>query len=278
MIKKVALLTLNVLLLGVVAFSAYRLRVLEQGYVPAGRAVKFALSRGTFTAHEFKPSAAPRAVIFFGSGDGGWGPWEDSVADALQRAGYEVIGIDSAAYAATPYDLPTLQRDFSSMVKAIFSHLGSNPPPFIVGGWSMGAGQAIAVAGGPNPPPHLRGLLLASPLSRGRFGLNLEDKLNVLPTGPGTFAVRDFERKLKGLRVVQWHAANDSIDSRAWLTELRAPHLEHDFPNAGHTYDGADDAFRRSFVSSVSWILQDSPSSEKGGGTSWPTQTARSAP
>ena len=270
MIKKILLLSCNVILLIFVGVAAHRLVVAEEGFVSAGKPIHFSLSRGRFTAYQFLPAShRPKAVIFFGSGDGGWGPWEDSVAKALQQADFEVIGIDSARYAATPYNLSILQSDFLRMAHQMAASLGPNPPPLIVGGWSMGAGQAIAVAGGPHPPRGLKGLLLASPLSRGRYGLCMADKLNVLPTGPDTFAVRDFEGRMKNLRIVQWHAENDPIDSRAWLADLSAPHREHDFPHAGHSYDGADPQFLQSFVSSVGWILEDFSSS---------TRTARSAP
>jgi phosphatidylglycerol lysyltransferase len=196
-------------------------------------------------------------VILFRSGDGGWGPWEDTVARALRQGGYEVIGIDSADYAATDYDLATLEADSASIARTALAPFEKNPPPLILGGWSMGAGQAIAIAGGPHPPDRVAGLLLASPLQRGRYGLRLSDQLNILPRGPGTFAVEDYAHRLDRLRVVQWHGGDDWIDSTAWLKDLTAAHQEHDLPHAGHTYDGASAEFLREFVASAGWIIQD---------------------
>jgi len=79
--------------------------------------------------------------------------------------------------------------------------------------------------------------------------------MNVLPTGPGTFGVQDFAQTMSHLRVVQWHAQEDSIDSLAWLDSLTAPHEEFTFPGAGHGYRDNRDDFIRQFVDSIGWIL-----------------------
>jgi hypothetical protein len=119
----------------------------------------------------------------------------------------------------------------------------------------MGAAQAIAVAGGPNPPPGLAALLLVEPLSRGRYGLRAADKVDVLPTGPGTFAVADFARTMRDVHVLQWHAQLDRIDSRAWLANLTVPHVEYTFPGAGHVYRYDRDHFVRELVDSTDQLL-----------------------
>ena len=241
---------------------------LRQRYVQAhplrthAEEVQLSLRRGVFTVYDFAPKAgAPRAVIIFGSGDGGWGGWEETVCQTLCNHGYQVIGIDSADYAITDYNLATLQADFGLIADKFLAPYGANPPPLLEGGWSMGAAQAIAIAGGPHPPRDLTGLLLASPLSRGRYGLRISDKLNFLPYGPGTFAVHDFAPAMTHLRIAQWHGSEDTIDSRTWLKDLKDPHREYDLPHAGHNYNAASDAFLRQLLNSVKWIL-DRPSEE----------------
>jgi hypothetical protein len=211
-----------------------------------------------FTVYEYPAAKSPPlAVVLFGSGDGGWSGWEDNVSHALQSKGFTVLGINSADYAKTDYDLATLQADDNTIAQSVLSKY-SVPPPLIVGGWSMGAAQAIAVAGGPNPPRGIVGLLIASALSRGRYGLRVSDQADILPTGPGTFAVADFTPGLNGLRIVQWHGAGDTIDSTAWLANLRTPHREMDFPNADHYFNGPNPYFVRQFAESALWILNSS--------------------
>jgi len=218
------------------------------------------LSHRPLTVFQFPAMKAPLAVILFASGDGGWIEWEESVSRNLQANGYTVIGIDSSDYAKTDYDEAMLQADFSTIARATMAAYKSPPPPLIVGGWSMGAAQAIAVGGGPNRPPSLVGLLLVSPSSRGRFGLRVSDRVDILPTGPGTFSVEDFIPGLNGLRIAQWHAGGDTVDSTAWLSDLKTDHREYDYPNVGHDYAYPNPSFLNQMVESVAWILNPSSS------------------
>lgn len=222
-----------------------------------GQPLVIQLSRSPFQVLEFAPRKPPiLGIVIFASGDGGWHRLEESICHGLQKHGYKVIGIDSTAYAHTDYDLPTLQADYAEIARTAKESCPGRSLPLIVGGFSMGAAQAIAVAGGPKPPPGLTGLLVVEPLSRGRYGLRAADKLNVLPTGPGTFAVADFARTIgSSIRVLQWHAELDKIDSSAWLSGLAVPHQECDFPGAGHCYRSDRDHFVRELVNSTDRFL-----------------------
>jgi len=225
-----------------------------------GKTISLKLNRDVLTVLEFpSQKSVTTALILFLSGDGGWGDLEEGIAHALQKHGYEIIGIDSVQYAKTDYNLDILQADFSTIAQAAELPFDGHPRPLIVGGYSMGAEQAIAVAGGPSPPPGLVGLLLVDPCSRGRYGLRTSDQMNVLPTGPGTFSMEDFAQTMGKLRVVQWHASQDEIDSRTWLDSLTAKHQEFDFPNAGHDYGNNRDDFLHQLVQSASWILSSDP-------------------
>jgi phosphatidylglycerol lysyltransferase len=237
------------LILGVIVFEMTSVS-------SAGKRLTIQLTRGSFTLYQFPSNkTGTTALLLFASGDGGWGSLEEAIGHAFQDQGYEVIGIDSEVYAQTDYDLNTLQSDFSAIARNAEARFGDHPPPLIVGGYSMGAAQAIAVAGGPHPPPGLIGLLLVDPCSRGRYGLRTADQMDVLPTGPGTFSVDSFAKTMNSLRVVQWHAIDDSIDSRSWLDSLTAQHEEFNFPNAGHDYQTDRDDFLHRLVGSARWIL-----------------------
>jgi len=222
----------------------------------AGKSLSVKLSRGVFTVLDFRPEHMdPRAIVLFATGDGGWSGFEEAISRTLQKNGYEVIGIDSDVYAKTDYNLAILQADFSTIAQMAEAPYGNHPLPVILGGWSMGAAQAIAAAGGPHPPPGMVGLLLLDPCSRGRYGLRLSDQSNVLPTGPGTFSMEEFAQTMGNLHVVQWHAAQDNIDSRVWLDSLTAPHKEYDFAQTGHSYNYDRADFLNQLVGSIPWIL-----------------------
>jgi hypothetical protein len=96
---------------------------------------------------------------------------------------------------------------------------------------------------------------LVDPCRRGRYGLRSSDQDDVLPTGPGTFDVAAFAGSMGALRVVQWHAAQDPIDSSVWLDSLTAQHKFFTFPDAGHDYGVNRQNFIRQMVKSSGWIL-----------------------
>ena len=234
---------------------------------PAPVDVTLRLKRGDFIIHRFVPgdpkfAAHPLAVIIFGSGDGGFGGWEERICGPLQFAGYEMLGFDCKLYAITDYDLDTLQADFNTIAQSSLSRYGDHPPPLILGGWSMGAEQAVPAAGGPHPPQGLVGLMLLSPGERGRYGLRAIDGLDIAPTGPGTFALKDFAHSLDNVRVAHWNGAVDLPGSKNWLSSLIAPHKAFEFPYSTHYYHGFSDDFLKLLEKSITWILSpDKPAS-----------------
>ena len=127
----------------------------------------------------------------------------------------------------------------------------------------MGAEQAVPMAGGPHPPTGLIGLLLISPGDRGRYGLRDSDRWNVMPTGPGTFALKDFAHSLGKIRVAQWDGNLDLLGSKDWLKSLTTPHKVYDFPWGMHDYNNASDHFLKLLQDSIKWIL--SPETNVGG-------------
>jgi phosphatidylglycerol lysyltransferase len=229
MLRKASLVIYALALAGIVVWKAWEI---QASYQSQGVPVTVQLTRGPFTLLDF-PSKEPqtRAIIIFGSGDGGWSGFEEEIAYKFQAQGYEFIGINFDAYAETDYDLSILQADFDEIARTALQPYGDHPPPVIVGGWSMGAAQAIAIAGGPNPPRGLVGLLLVDPCSRGRFGLRLTDRTDLLPTGGGTFGVAQFAGTMRNLHVVQWHAAE-------------------------HYYTNHREEFLQQLAASVPWILR----------------------
>ena len=253
----------RILLPGLIAGGIF-LQCRADPVVPARTTFTLKLKRGDFVVYRFVPADPafarhPRAIVIFGSGDGGFDGSEDAVARALQAAGYETLGFDCSAYADSDYDLATLQADTTTIAETSLSRYGPDPPPLILGGWSMGADQAVAAAGGPHPPPGIVGLLLLSAQDRGRYGLRETDKLDVAPTGPGTFALKDFAHSLGTIRVIQWDAAWDPFSSTAWFNSITAPHKAFTLERAFHDFDQFDDNFTRRLAESLRWIFSSPP-------------------
>jgi hypothetical protein len=66
---------------------------------PKGQTIQVNLTRGQFNTYHFVPPDPPRAVILFGSGDGGWGYIENHASAFLQNSGFYVVGVDCREYA-----------------------------------------------------------------------------------------------------------------------------------------------------------------------------------
>ena len=233
---------------------------------PSGEKIRVNLDRGSFEVLRYpakldNAGASPKALILFGTGSGGWSYWEEAVSCKLQSDGYEVLGIDFALYSQSDYDLNILENDYQKIVQEGLKESGNHPLPVILGGWSTGAEQSVAVAGGPHPPPGLAGLLLVSPGSEGGYGSYATNYVYWNAPTAKIFKLADFAPKLVRLRVAQWHAQLDPLDSRAWLDSLATTHREFDFDHALHDYRGACHAFLVRLSKSVSWILTgDAPS------------------
>jgi hypothetical protein len=262
--------TFRIVVLAVISagFSAgFLFPVTADTVQPAPVDITLHLKRGDFIVHRYVPGDAkfaehPLAVIIFGSGDGGFGGWEERICGPLQVAGYEMLGFDCKLYAKTDYDLDTLQGDFNTIAQSSLSRYGDQPPPLILGGWSMGAEQAVPAAGGPHPPAGLVGLVLLSPGARGRYGSRVTDGLNITPTGPGTFALQDFAANLDQVRVVQWNGTIDLPGSKNWLASLTAPHKAYEFAYSTHYYHGFSDDFLKLLQKSITWVLASTPKAQ----------------
>ncbi|HEY1085054.1 MAG TPA: phosphatidylglycerol lysyltransferase domain-containing protein [Prosthecobacter sp.] len=199
----------------------------------------------------------PKAIVIFGSGDGGWSPWEDTVAHWLRDQGAYVLGFDLRDYATSDYDLKTLGTDMATLAAEAAKRSEGPNAPIIYSGWSMGAVQAVAAAGVPNRPSKLAGLLLFSADSRGRYGLRDKDELGITPEGPGTFALSEFSAAVKNLRVAQYHGGADFMASTAWVQGLRSPKALYLVPGANHGFDGPDDSFEDWVKRGLAWVLGD---------------------
>ncbi|HSJ03535.1 MAG TPA: phosphatidylglycerol lysyltransferase domain-containing protein, partial [Verrucomicrobium sp.] len=200
----------------------------------------------------------PKAVLVMGSGDGGWSAWEDAVAHWLRDYGVYVMGFDLREYSDKDYDQARLGADMATLAQEGIQHGGGDATtPVIYGGWSMGAVQAVPAAAWKDRPANLKGLMIMSADSRGRYGLRAADELGVTPKGAGTFGLSDFNMGMEGLRVAQFHGGADFMASTAWIQTLHSPHQLYIVPGANHGFDGPDDGFADYLHRGVDWVLGD---------------------
>lgn len=216
------------------------------------------LTRGPFDIRLYPVQGNdPRALVVFGSGDGGWSGWEHIVCTWLQEANLAVAGFDFGKYAAEDYDLPTLVKDMADTAAFAAERLNAKEVPVLYGGWSIGAVQAVAAAGGTNRPPALAGLLLLSLDSRGRYGIRTPDTVGITPTGPGTFDLHEFNTSMKDLRVVQYHGTADFMAKTTWIRLLKSPHQLYLLQGMNHGFDGPVPEFTPVLLQGAAWALGD---------------------
>lgn len=215
----------------------------------------------------------PRAIFIFGSGDGGWSPWEDVISHWLRDAGIFVVGWDYFRYATgntrelkegpykpddKDYTAAKVGGDMAAMARMALRRCGGGDVPVIYGGWSSGAVQALPGAASRDRPKSLAGLMLFGADRRGRYGLRSADLIGKTPSGPGTFDLSEFNKALTGLRVVQFHGGADFMASDTWIQTLKTPHALYEIPRANHGFDGpSEEVFRPVLEAGVDWLLGD---------------------
>lgn len=215
----------------------------------------------------------PRAIFIFGSGDGGWSPWEDVISHWLRDAGVLVVGWDFFRYATGntrdlkegPYKpddkdftAEKIGRDMAAMARLALKRCGKDDVPVIYGGWSSGAVQALPAAASKDRPKSLAGIMLFGADRRGRYGLRASDLIGKTPTGPGTFDLSEFNSALAGLRVVQFHGGADFMASNTWIQTLKTPQALYVIPRANHGFDGpSEENFLPVLEAGVDWLLGD---------------------
>jgi phosphatidylglycerol lysyltransferase len=215
--------------------------------------------RGPIPLYVFRPTgeSAPKAIVIFGSGDGGWSGVETRMCQALAGWGCLVLGVDFNKYAKTDFSEEVLTADTAAIVGAAWPDSSKAIPPLILGGWSMGAEVSVptaaALKGGLKE--RLAGLLLVAPGGRGRFGLRVADRMGLAPSGDGTFALADYGGRLGSIRVAQFHASRDILDSTSWLRGLTASHRLFTMPKAFHDFGGVSAEFRAMLIEGLAWIL-----------------------
>jgi len=235
--------------------------VLPRRYVASGAKVPLQLAGGVLEMAYYCGPSEPKGIVILGTGDGGWSYWEENTAKHLEAAGFAVGGWDCRKFAdSRTYDHELLVEGFNTAVAAVVEHSGvDDTTPIWYGGWSTGAEQSVAAASSPKRPAALRGLLLAAPGERGRFGLTTGDLLGQTPTGPGTYSLAEMAPGLTGLHVCQFEAGLDPMDDVTWLKTLKTPWKIFPLPHKLHDMGGAGPDFQNQVDEAIAWSLKPQP-------------------
>ncbi|MFZ4764974.1 MAG: phosphatidylglycerol lysyltransferase domain-containing protein [Roseimicrobium sp.] len=220
--------------------------------------VTLKLSRGHYVVRTLDAAVKPaRCVLVFGSGDGGWSEWEDTIASWLSDAGVVVVAADMREYSKTDFNAEIIGKDMALMAEEGIKVANSPEAPVVYGGWSTGAVDVVPAAAWQGRPKQLTGLMLMAADNRGRYGLRPSDELGISPTGPGTFALNELTKQVAELRVAQFHGTTDFMASTSWIRSLPSPHALYEVPGANHGFDGPADSFQEYLLQGLDWVLGD---------------------
>jgi len=246
----------GVILLGLLVWFLLHL-LLPRRFVASGVMVRLELAGGPLDMPYYCGPNEPRGIVILGTGDGGWSYWEENTAKHLEAEGIAVGGWDCRKFANTrSYDQTLLVQGFNTAVAAVVEHSrAKEETPVWYGGWSTGAEQSVAAASSPARPPALKGLLLAAPGERGRFGLTTGDLLGQKPTGPGTYSLAEMAEGLTGLHISQFEAGLDPMDDVTWLNGLKTPWKIFKLPLKLHDMGGAGPEFQGKVDEAIAWTL-----------------------
>lgn len=231
--------------------------VLPRNFAGTGEHLQIEVARQPFEILYYCGPEEPKGVVVLGTGDGGWSYWEERTAKHLAKQGYAVAGWDCRKFAdSRSYDQAALAEGFRRAAEAAAERAGEIDGPVWYGGWSTGAEQSVAAAASEDRAPTLVGLLLAAPGQRGRFGITTSDLLGVTPSGPGSFALADFGKRLEGVAVAQFAAGMDPLDDVDWLKAAKVPCRVFELPRKLHDMGGAGDEFLATMDEAMRWTLE----------------------
>jgi hypothetical protein len=228
--------------------------LVPRNFTGTGEPLPIEMPGSAFEVLYFNGHEAPRGIVILGSGSGGWSSWEEKVTMHLVAKGFAVGGWDCRKFADTrKYGRAELAAGMAAALEAVQERAGVGEVPAWYGGWSTGAEQSVAAVTSERPDG-LVGLLLVAPAARGRFGLTQSDLLGIEATGPGSFGLADFIPDLKGLRVAQFAAGLDPLDSTTWFahpdaSEYQIFHLPHQL----HDMGGAGSEFLKKLDEAMEW-------------------------
>ncbi|MBL8555877.1 MAG: virulence factor [Phenylobacterium sp.] len=184
------------------------------------------------------------AVIY--SGDGGWGPLDERLAQGLARRGVPVVGYSSPLYFWTAR---TPQRAAADLAATLRRQMGAwNRRRVMLIGYSFGADALPAIV--PHLPADLRDRVRLVAL----IGLGPRGELSFRPTSwlgrpsPGAFATAPAVAAMKGWPMLCVYGTGE----RASACPALPPELIHRVALAGgHHFDGHYDALTRAILDNL---------------------------
>lgn len=208
------------------------------------------------------PLSRPAAVVI--SGDGGWHGFIAEVAEYLAARGYPVVGVDAKEYLSTmskskPLEPSQVSSDFAAI--ATYAKQQTATKPFVLVGWSEGAG--LAVLGGLDPAARmdLRGVVAIGLPELNELAWRWSDAAiyitKKVPNEP-TFNSKDYVSKLAPLPLAMIQSTHDDFVPTAAAREIfqraQGPKQFALIDARNHRFEGERPAFWQALGRALDWF------------------------
>jgi hypothetical protein len=230
---------------------------------PGGPATGSVNVRGKLlTVRYFGPRSGPPVVV--ASGDGGWIHLAPHVADALARAGYFVVGIDSREYLSAftsghrtldPADEPGDFRTFAALASG-----ASRARPILIG-ISEGAGLSVLAATDPGTKRTISGVVALGLPDINELGWRWKDALIYITKGvpdEPTFSVAGIIDRVAPLPLAAIHSTGDEFVPGPVVSRLMAraqqPKRLWFVQASNHRFSGNEGTFDLRLLEACDWI------------------------
>ncbi|MBI1353463.1 MAG: hypothetical protein GC160_03890 [Acidobacteria bacterium] len=207
--------------------------------------------------------AGPSRKALLASGDGGFHPFGDAIAERLAGWGFDVYQLDSQHYLScftgeTELTPEQAQEDFRAL--ALDVQAGDGLPLYCMG-WSAGAALAALAGAGEGMRPLLAGVVAVALPLEGVLGWRWWDHLQFLPgfrAGGPYFSVEPYVAALAPLPLLALQSDQDRWvtpqDFQAIAAAAREPKKMVWLRAGGHSFPDARPEFFRALREGLDWM------------------------
>ena len=215
-------------------------------------------------------AAAPRLLVVYASGDGGWFGAAVSMFDEIARTGYYTAGFSSRAFLKIKrprgalVSAAQLAEEYGQIIAQARRALGLDANPDVVlSGWSRGAAFAVLVGAEPPAGDHVLGVV-AIGLSQGEDlqvnGAGDETDEGQAPAGTGRWPFDTYERiaRVPSIPCAVIQSTHDDYLPSAGARGLFGPDTPlrrfYAVDARNHRFSGGQPSFDAALVDALGWI------------------------
>ena len=212
--------------------------------------------------------SAPKGVVVFAPGDGGWRGFAVEIAETVSSWGYRVFGFDTKRYLESFSGRTTLREtEVSGDMRLLAEFARPGPRDRVIfTGWSEGAGLGVLAMDLPQKQSLFRGFVAIGLPGAAVLGWRWKDSITWVtkkdPDEPH-FSTLPYVPRIAPVPFALIHSSGDEYTGVADAKRLFAAALEPKrfslVQARNHRFEGNRDGFFRALREALEWIGQASP-------------------